>query len=470
MTPRTTSAALPFTVEPPAPIRPKEPIEDYESLINHLHQAAQVEMSTIPMYLYAAYSIQTKGHNQWSPGISASRTIVAIAIEEMLHLCLVRNLMVALGAGDRITFNDKHFIPRYPSRMLHRVPDLELHLQACSPQLMKDVFCPLELPKAQDAPPQPDRYQTLGQFYQAIEDGLFRVDAAEGTRLWRYAERSTAWQYQRAYWNRDGGGEPVLITNLETALEALHMVVEQGEGVDPGNATVPIDPVNPTPGLDELSHYARFLRIQNGIEPIGDVRRVPTDPKLADFDEAATDLAKLFNAAYGYTLAMLDKLYNLPSTFEPDTPSPRYHLERTFVSAMSGLLYPIADLLMRTPAGKLHPRSGPDHLPTVAAPTFEFYDFPAEMKKTGARTMKQHLMDLCEQAIARFPELGGDNSVHWLITKMPDVDEIPSQPPASRPMSKRSESPERTESESDATAHAHRRRAAGRAKRSTSKS
>ena len=466
MTPRTTAAAMPFTVEPLAPIRPKEPIEDYESLINHLHQAAQVEMSTIPMYLYAAYSIQTKGHNQWSPGISAARTILAIAIEEMLHLCLVRNLMVALGAGDRIIFNDKHFIPRYPSRMLHRVPDLELHLQSCSPQLMKDVFCPLELPKAQDAPPQPDRYQTLGQFYQAIEDGLFRVDQAEGARLWEYAERSTAWQYQRAYWNRDGGGEPVLITDLKTALEALNMVVEQGEGVDPGNATVPIDPVNPTPGLDELSHYARFLRIQNGIEPIGDVRRVPTDPKLSDFDEPVAGLAELFNAAYGYTLAMLDKLYNLPSTFEPDTPSPRYHLERTFVSAMSGLLYPIADLLMRTPVGKPRTGSGTE-LPACAAPTFEFYDFPAEMKKSGARTMKDQLMNLCEQAIARFPELGGDNSVHWLITNMPDIDRIPSQPPASRPQPKRKESP--TRAESDALAHAHRRQSPARAKRSISK-
>ncbi|MFH9352248.1 ferritin-like protein [Kitasatospora sp. NPDC017646] len=428
------SSGLPFAVKPLAPVRANEPIQDYETLVNHLHQAAQVEMSTIPMYLFAAYSIQTKGHNQWQPGISAFRTIVAIAIEEMLHLCLVRNLLVALGAGDRITFNDPQFIPGYPSKMLHRVPDLELHLQACSPDLMKNVFMPLELPAAQDAPPQPDRYQTLGQFYQAIEDGLIRVDAAEGKNLWKYAEDSIPWQYQRAYWNRDGGGEPILITDLPSALEALKVVVEQGEGVDPAKATVPIDPVNPTPGLDELSHYARFKRIEQGIEPIGTVRNIVTDPKVGDFEEPVAGLARLFNASYCYTLAMLDELYNLPATFTAETPSPRYHVERTFVSAMSGLLYPIADLLMQTPTGRPHPN--PDAPPPCAAPTFEFYDFPSEIRKVGAHhTRKEHLIHLCNQAITDFPRLGGDNSVHWLITKMPDIDHLPSQPPAARPRS-----------------------------------
>lgn len=427
------TSSLPYTVEPAAMVKPGQPIKDYETLVSHLQQAAQVEMSTIPMYLFAAYSIQTKGHNQWQPGISAFRTIVAIAIEEMLHLCLVRNILVALGAGDRITFDDRNFIPSYPSKMLHRVPDLELHLRPCSPELMRDVFCPLELPAKQDAPPQPGQYETLGQFYQAIEDGLRYVDNAEGKQLWKYAKDSVAWQYQRAYWNRDGGGEPIAITDLPTALEALKTVVEQGEGVDPGNATVPIDPVNPTPGLDELSHYARFLRIEQGIEPIGTVRDIVTDPRISDFKEPAAGLAKLFNAAYCYTLAMLDKLYNLPATFTAEETSPRYLLERTFVSAMSGLLYPIADLLMQTPA--TNPRQdGPS---TCAAPTFEFYDFAGEIKKSGSsHSRKQHLLWLCGQAISHFPELGGDNSVHWLITKMPDIDHIPSQPPHTRPRAK----------------------------------
>ena len=79
-------------------VDPQQPISTIEQLHTHLYQAAQVEMSTIPLYLYAAYSIQTSGGYQWDPGISAFRTIRSVVIEEMLHLCLVRNLLVATGA------------------------------------------------------------------------------------------------------------------------------------------------------------------------------------------------------------------------------------------------------------------------------------------------------------------------------------------------------------------------------------
>jgi hypothetical protein len=412
-----TSSPLPYVIAPLREVKTDQPIRDYDNLVTHLHMAAQVEMSTIPMYLYAAYSIQTKGHNQWDPGISASRTIISIVLEEMLHLALVRNLMLAIGAGDKISFYDKDFIPHYPSKMLHRIPDLELHLEPCTTDLMARVFMPLELPAAHGAPPQPDQYNTLGQFYEAIEDG-FRYLTDNDPQFWSQAPASTKYQYTAAYWNRDGGGEPVVVRDLKSALNAMSMIVEQGEGVDPDKATVPIDPINPKPGLDELSHYAKFQRIHDGIEVIGVIKPVPVDPKIADFTGAVVALANLFNAAYGYTLCMLDKLYTLPRDLTPERPSPRYHLERTFIAAMGGLLYPIADILTRTQIGDKNGK------PINAAPTFEYYDFAAEQKKSGSKTKKEHLMWLCNQTIADFPELGGDNSVHWLLTNIPDIETI----------------------------------------------
>jgi len=421
-------------------VRPDESITDYDALVLHLHQAAQVEMSTIPLYLYAAYSIDTKGHNQWNPGISAARTIIAVAIEEMLHLCLVRNLMVAIGAGDRIKFYDKNFMPTYPSNMLHRTPLLPLVLSECSEVLVESVFMELENPAKKGAKPQRNQYETLGQFYMAIQEGLDNVDRAERPKgskrseLWRYAEANAPWQYDNAYWNRDGGGVPVEITDLRTAQAALDMVVEQGEGVDPDKSIVPIDPISPREGIEELSHYARFSRIAAGTEVIGKVRKVPFCPTVTDGVDPenpfktpitlppALCLAILFNAAYCYTLAMLDKLYELPSHFEPERKSPRYHLERTFIAAMQGLLYPIADLLTRTPGTS---EGG------LAGPTFEYYKFD-QPRPDGTRTMKDQLLELCDDAITYFPELGGDNSVRWLLTKMPDIDKIPSQKPQFR--------------------------------------
>jgi Ferritin-like len=410
-----TNYPLPYVIAPLREVKPDQPIRSRDDLVNHLHQAAQLEMSTIPLYLYAAYSIETKGHSQWDPGISAFRTIISIVLEEMLHLALVRNLMLAIGSGDQINFYDRQFMPQYPSLMLHRVPDLPLHLEPCTKNLMDRVFMPLELPAEHGAPPQSDQYNTIGQFYESIEDG-FQYLTKKDSQFWSQAPDSTKYQYAATYWNRDGGGEPVMVHDLKSAMTAMSMIVDQGEGVDPGKATVPIDPVNPKPGLDELSHYAKFKRIRDGIEVIGVVKPVPTDPRVADFTGPVVALADLFNAAYGYTLCMLDKLYTLPRELEPEKPSPRYHLERTFIAAMGGLLYPIADLLTRTPIGK------PGDKPLNAAPTFEYYDFAAGQKTSGCKTKKEHVMWLCNQAITDFPELGGDNSVHWLLARIPNIE------------------------------------------------
>ncbi|GAA1822606.1 hypothetical protein GCM10009735_66670 [Actinomadura chokoriensis] len=106
-----------------APVDAQRGIETVKDLIDHLHAAAQVEMSTIPLYLFSLYSLKVGGHSQWSAPRGVLRSLTGIAIEEMLHLALVRNLMVAIGAGDRITFYDRKFLPGYPGTMLHRYND-----------------------------------------------------------------------------------------------------------------------------------------------------------------------------------------------------------------------------------------------------------------------------------------------------------------------------------------------------------
>ncbi|MCU1249918.1 MAG: hypothetical protein JWQ49_2947, partial [Edaphobacter sp.] len=43
-----------------------------------------------------------------------------------------------------------------------------------------NTFLKIELPAAQDAEPQPGEYQTIGQFYAAIADGIDRLCDALG--------------------------------------------------------------------------------------------------------------------------------------------------------------------------------------------------------------------------------------------------------------------------------------------------
>ena len=166
------------------PIDAQKPITTVDELENHLHQAAALELSTIPLYLYAAYSIQTQGTYQWAAGMSAFRTIRSVVIEEMLHLCLVRNLLTAIGRGEDFRLYDEAIIPTYPSPMLHRVPTLMLQLEPCTTDLMRDVFMPLELPAKTGAPAQSEQYNTIGQFYAAITLGF---ETLSGPELWQDA-------------------------------------------------------------------------------------------------------------------------------------------------------------------------------------------------------------------------------------------------------------------------------------------
>lgn len=387
------------------PLQADQPITTVKELHKHLYQAAQVEMVTIPLYLYAAYSIQTAGDWQWDPGISAFRTIRSVVIEEMLHLCLARNLLVATGAPET-PFYDEHFMPQYPGPMPHRVPPLELHLEPCSRELMERVFMPFELPAKTHAKPQPHNYNTIGQFYAAIVDGLERLS---GPDLWK--DSRVELQYTSAYWNQDGGGKPIGVVDLPTALQAVDTIVEQGEGADPDDPMVPLHPADPVAGVEEYSHYAKFSRIAEGIDLIRDLWHVPTDPKVEHYDGPVRALAEFFNAAYCYVLCMIDAIYETPTPkpIKAGAKSPRYGLERTFIAAMGGLLFPIADLLVRQPLER--GKKGGPH----AGPTFEFHRFHDDQPK------KDQLVKMCDRLLGEYPALAGDDGVRALLKKLPSV-------------------------------------------------
>ncbi|MFI0914409.1 ferritin-like protein [Streptomyces abikoensis] len=394
-------------------VRATDGITTLDELARHLTDAARIELSTIPPYLYAAYSLKTSGYSQWAQGASAQRTLIGIAIEEMLHMALVRNVMVATKCetvdGKEFRFYDTDTIPAYPGDMLHRLPPLTLHTQRISTAAVEG-FMEVELPesKQQQTRKPSDEYHTLGELYDAIGKGIV---ALSGRIAWGLDNTRWRQQYRRGYWNQWGGPpKPLPVVDQGSALDALYVIVEQGEGA---------------PDEQEDSHYQKFTRVRDHVDGIGVVDEsgqqkytidsgdeavwpVVTDPKATDFTGPVRTLAELSDAAYCYVLALLDKLYRTPA----DDPmgnnagpeSVRYGLERGFVAAMQGVLSPVAGLLVATPVG-----GGKN-----AGPTFGYYDL-------GARP-KQALQDLCTrpELMAAYPRLGGGDGVLHQISLLPD--------------------------------------------------
>jgi hypothetical protein len=110
-----------------------------------------------------------------------------VVAEEMLHLSLAGNVLRAVGGTPKLY--DPNIIPSYPMLMPGRIPDLELHLRkmtkdnlqtfidVCSctaVSMLRSMLIPqpqVEMPMAKGAKPEPDKYHTLGQFYDAIKQG-----------------------------------------------------------------------------------------------------------------------------------------------------------------------------------------------------------------------------------------------------------------------------------------------------------
>jgi hypothetical protein len=220
-------------------------IRTIASLRAHLQTAIELEHSTIPPYLCALYSIP-EGMNT-----GAAEVIRSVVMEEMLHMALASNVLNAIGGSPAI--DHPRFVPSYPGYMPHSRDGFVIGLEKFSRASLQ-TFLKIEMPVAPQAPPQDDKYDTIGQFYAAIEEALKRLCVNDEGFVKDHSRQITP----EAYYG--GGGRLLAVTNLDSALEALTQIVDQGEGIEhtilDGDALVH--------GAAGYAHYFRFKEIEAG--------------------------------------------------------------------------------------------------------------------------------------------------------------------------------------------------------------
>ena len=353
------------------------PIGTREDLQAHVQLAIKVELSTIPPYLFAMYSIE----DQHSEAALLIRSIVA---EEMLHAALAANLLLAVGGRPR--FDTTALIPTYPGLLPHHIPPLELGLVPASPQVIQDVFMRIEQPEAHGAPAEPDMFESLGQFYHAIQIGIEevseRVDLFADPQL--DCQLSDPSFYSPVAFDAEDSGGLVLVDGPESAKAAIEVIVHQGEGLSTERWA--------DPAHQELTHYFKLLQISDGTSPLGAVRPVRPNPRTADFPEALRPVSDLFNASYRHLFFILDDLFGPME----DKDARVKHMYAVMAGAMSQL----ALVLVRQPISSTE----------VAAPTFEIYEF-------GSDNHKSELADLAATVTELHPELG---EVREVIAVLPE--------------------------------------------------
>ena len=263
------------------------------TLINNLHAAMAVELTTIPTYLYAYWSLKTQEEGGSYSASLAARLIMSVITEEMLHLGLVANVLNALG--EKPALNRKRFIPHYPAPILrHSTGEygFEVGLLKFSNAALT-TFLEIELPswKIQSTPTQERSWDTIGAFYEAIEQELtVDLDYSHGNQL--------------AGFNNPGIGQMIQVTSQQTAIDALELIVDQGEGYDEKQ----------TDDENELSHYQKFLNVQQwiaqgAINPVNDVHQVIDNPFKEVYSPTQKAANLTFNITYSKLLDVLQQAF-----------------------------------------------------------------------------------------------------------------------------------------------------------------
>jgi len=269
------------------------------AVIDALQSAVELEHATIPVYLYALYSLDENKN----PLIV--QVLQSVVIEEMLHMTLASNVLNALGGDSQV--GNPGFVPQFPGPLPGGVEsDLVVHLAPFSMAQLQ-VFLQIEQPE--DPLQFPVRAEavsdtvTIGEFYTAISQAIGQLGDVAFVKPPRYQV------------GPDLMYGSVVVTDVASAQQALQIIIEQGEGTSTSPEEI---------DGDAVAHYYRFDQIAKGKllvatpEPPGwayagapvtfdstGVYAVQTDPNTPPNTYAAGSAQAFANDNFNYTYTSL---------------------------------------------------------------------------------------------------------------------------------------------------------------------
>lgn len=467
------SPRIPLTLTPTTIMTPQA----RQELLTHLQTGLEIEYSTVPIYLFTYYSINRTPSlpKDWAPARQnqvatlankAGGLIMSVAVEEMLHMSLVANVMRALGGTPDLNLYQQPSTV-YPTPLPHHNPafnpdpdakgEFKIPLARLSAHQL-GFFLGIEYPEKRDAKPQGDNWDTIGQFYDYIRSRIDQPDVtnadfshadgrqlaprgAQGEELGYYNPNNVDTIYPKdakvlqdapqnpdskklaaaaVYPNARDGGGLVQVVDKASAVLALNTICEQGEG----------NPEDPRHQFDDGSHqedthWYKFSLLQKEMEA---ARFTPEElgafvfsfmdnPTLAAYQPknfvTASNPAPydyrpftlLANAAFTYIFQLTQLSYELNGTAQHMVFNIGMHKAMIFIldKVIGAMRYYNLDGNGTSGNG-----TGP-----ALAPTFENYPFKS------LATAKQELAQLFLQAPSDFQQ--GNPAILQRIQDLPDL-------------------------------------------------
>lgn len=282
------------------------PVVNKDDLMGLLQNAIALEHSTIPVYLSALYSIKPSqlltSNNANAFSLNAIYNVLkSIVIEEMKHLCLISNLLNAIGG--QVNLLNVNNMPSYPTKLPANVqPELTVSLGPLTRDRLLNTYMPIELPsetilstikgvkkqlehleqfqlKAKNINMQANANinnklnqliisypnlkkvkeaaktgysNTIGEYYYMIKESLYQINKKDGSNLFTgdIRKQVTSQEMKGMF----------AVYNIDTAMQAINAIVEEGEGSSLS------DIYN---GEGNLSHFHKFLEMYLGKQIFG---------------------------------------------------------------------------------------------------------------------------------------------------------------------------------------------------------
>ena len=353
-------------------------VESREHLWYLLTEASQVEHMIMCQYLYATFSLKGGVNEDLTDAQAAAvgrwrGRLHDIAVDEMLHLALVANVMASIGAAPTVGR------PNFPQRSGYFPPSVQLDLLPFGeaalthflylerPEGMERVdaegFVPMAPPHEPLSPdellPRVQDFATVGHLYRGIANGLSHLVERFGERAVFVGAKQAQTRPDLLHWP-----ELIAVTDLDSAHAAIEEIIDQGEGAR---------------GDWRSAHYGRFLDIWSEFHELqaADPTFDPARPVQAAFvkqpydvvaaqtlvtNPAARAVAELFNLGYEAILQTLTRLF----THTDETDDQLKTLAGAAIGLMAGVLSPLGSVLTGMPLGAEHPGR-------TTGPAFEMY-------------------------------------------------------------------------------------------------
>jgi hypothetical protein len=345
---------------------PKVVVTHREDLWWLLSEACQLEHMIMCQYLFAEWTLKDESDGltpEQAAAIERWRGVLrGIAVEEMLHLALVANVMCSIGAAP--VFGRPNFPQRsgyFPASVqLDLMPFGERALQHFlyleRPEGMErhdaEGFVPMAPPREplseDEAMPRGQEFMTVGHLYRGLEEGLTRLSSQLGERRLFVGSRRAQATPELLHWP-----QVVAVTDLDSALRAIGEIIEQGEGAR---------------GDWRDAHYGRFLGIWDEYHALreADPSFEPARPVIAAFTRQPFDLkddvvvitdpeahrvAELAAIGYELVLHLLTRFF----THTDETDEQLGLLIGSAIELMADVVRPLGHALTRLPVGPGHP-------------------------------------------------------------------------------------------------------------------